>query len=201
MKGSGVRSSHKWLAAALLATSQLWAAEPWEASRSFWLDMNWPDTRGSLEKTDNITAEVNGAAVPGKRLTPETWAVEETVKGRALAAASGGFVISSVKNLPTGATDQAVEWPAAAMVDPGQGALSLFVQGEKWDVATPQRETLLVLEGKAGSLSLEKNKPGTLAVVVSGTAVIETPLVAPEHYHHLVVNFETDTQSKAGKVT
>ncbi|MDD5708492.1 MAG: DUF6067 family protein, partial [Kiritimatiellae bacterium] len=51
------------------------------------------------------------------------------------------------------------------------------------------------------SFSVEKNKPGTLAVVVNGTAVIETPLTDQDQYHHLVVNFSADGPKRSAGVS
>lgn len=172
----------------LLAALPLFAAEPWEEDRIFWLDMNWTAPALQQPKVNTFDAATQGQT-RGKTLSPDTWAVKD----------SDGW-ISYQKCFPTGATNQAVEWPAAGSVLPAQGAISLFVQGKNWNASTSLRETLLILDGKAGSLSLEKNRQDTLAVALNGVVVIETPLEAPHRLHHLVVNFETLGKKKTGRL-
>ncbi|MBI2190914.1 MAG: hypothetical protein HYU36_02880 [Planctomycetes bacterium] len=169
--------------------SGLFALEPWEEDRLFWLDMNWT---GAAYQQDRVTTfdAVTRGQTRGKPLSAGTAAVKD----------STGF-INYMKCLPTGGTDQAVEWPAAGSVDPSQGALSFFVQGRNWVASSAGRETLVVLDGKSGALSVEKHRPGTLGVVLNGTALVETPLADPDRLHHLVVNFETDRKKKSCRVS
>ncbi|MBI4024518.1 MAG: hypothetical protein HY360_06020 [Verrucomicrobia bacterium] len=173
---------------ALIIPVIAFAAEPWEEDRIFWLDMNWYDSVHQAAKVNQFDAAAKGPA-RGKPLSADTWAVASYP------------MYGLEKNLPSGASDQAVEWPAAGNVEPSQGAISLLAQGQKWDAANPQRETFLVIEGKAGSFSLEKNKPNTLAVALNGAAVIEAPIEAPNRCHHLVVNWETDPKKKTARIS
>jgi len=183
------------------------AAEPWEADRLFWLNMNWPENPTYYARTVNkFTADAKGEKV-GVTLSPDTIAVQEVTSSiKDIVPGGGGdkgwvwMWPPSMKYLPVGATNQAVAWPAAGNVEPTQGAISLFVQGDNWDVTTPQRETLFMLEGKAGVLAIEKNKPNTLSVTLDGRPLVETPLANPNRYHHLVVNFATDAKKKSARV-
>jgi len=171
------------------SASSLFALEPWEADRTFWFDMTWWDAAHQGEKVNALDATTPQGQARGKTLSPETFAVASYP------------MYGAVKELPTGATDQAVEWPAAGVVDSVNGAISLFAQGKNWDISKSSRETLVVLDGKAGSLAVEKNKPGTLAVVLNGVAIVESPFVDPQLFHHVVVNWETDAKKKSSRVS
>ncbi len=165
------------------------AAEPWEADRLFNLTMDWYDTRAGKEKVNAFDAEAKGVA-KGTPLTPETWAVKSSISGQRTAPAGVTVWPIHPKMLWTGGANQAVAWPAKGNVHPAAGAISLFVQGDNWDAGTAARETLIVLEGKAGTLAVEKSAPSTLAVTLNGTALITTPYTAPHRCHHIVVNYE-----------
>lgn len=178
----GISFVAAWLLA--LGSFSAHAAEPWEADRIFMLDMSWQDRRAALPKVSEIDAQTSTGIVAGTVMSTQTFAVLATPWDQ------------PAKNLPTGASDQAVAWPAAGCVDPTQGSVSLFVQGKAWNVADPQRETLVVLDGKAGSLSIEKNKPNTLAIVLNGAALIETSLTNADNSHHVVATFESAQKKK-----
>ncbi|MDD5708165.1 MAG: hypothetical protein PHR35_19780, partial [Kiritimatiellae bacterium] len=175
--------------AALVASASapcLRGAEPWELDRIFWLDMNWNDVRGGQRQTDQFDAWTAAGTARGKPLSKAAVAV----------LSPGRFG----KDFRTGATDQAVEWPAEGCVNAAAGAISLFVAGTNWDVSLPGREPLVVLDGPQGSLALEKNKPGMLAVVLNGAVVVETPLADAQRYRHLVVNFGVERGKKTGEI-
>ena len=165
------------------------AAEPWESDRTFWLNMNWNDGRANPESTASFDATTLSGRVQGKTLSPQTIAVKETIAAQKRAPQGYRVWPLSFKNLPTGASNQAVEFPAAGIVNPKAGAISFFVQGTGWDIASPARETLVTLDGKAGSLAVEKNRSGMLAVTVNGSPVVEAPFAVADRCHHVVVTY------------
>ncbi len=115
---------------------------------------------------------------------------------------------ASARWFQTGGDGQAVAFPAEGNWMDGCGSLVFWVKGAGWDVAAPQAEELITLEGEKGRVVFGKTAPKTLSLAAPGAASVSIPIDFDPDRLHLValtyadgkVSIYIDGQPKAEDV-
>ncbi len=168
-----------WILAAISLAGQARAAEENPVLLRFDTSvLSYAAHDGQVPTTNNFTPW------GGKPLSADT--VAEEITPTALPLVGG-----ACKWLRTGGTNQAVAFEAAKAWPGARGAFSFWATGKNWDLHSPVRETLLVIEGDDDAVAVERSKPGMLSVASSKGPRLDVPFVGnPNAPHFVTVNFE-----------